>query len=186
MISERAFTDAAQELNCELAAIKAVAEVESNGRGTLPNGEPKILFEAHKFSERTNGRYDVSHPRLSSPEWNRKLYVGGEKEHFRLQQAVKLDRTAALESTSWGMFQIMGFNWAACGFASLQDFINAMYAGEDSQLSAFVGFIKNNPKLLRAIQNKKWATFALNYNGKGYKLNKYDVKLEQAYKRFLN
>lgn len=30
------------------------------------------------------------------------------KQYERLNEAIKLDRTAALESASWGMFQIMG------------------------------------------------------------------------------
>lgn len=185
-IGERDYNEAAQELECEVAAIRAVAAVESSGASLLPNGQPKILFEAHHFSRLTDGKYNVTHPRISSPTWNRKLYVGGAGEHHRLEQAAGLDRNAALQSASWGMFQIMGFNWKRCGFKSLQEFINTIYQGEVGQLKAFVGFIKSDPKLLTAIQKKKWKQFALNYNGSGYAENKYDVKLEQAYKRFLN
>lgn len=185
-LSERDYVDAAQALGCEVAAIKAVALVESSGSGMLPSGEPKILFEAHHFSRLTQGKYDVTHPRISSPTWNKKLYSGGAAEHFRLQQASKLDRKAALMSASWGMFQIMGFNWKACGYGNLQQFINAMYSGAAGQLKAFVGFIKSNPTLLNAIQKKKWKAFAKAYNGPGYAANSYDVKIEQAYKSFLH
>lgn len=186
MISERAYIDAAQELEVELAAIKAVVDVESNGEAFLPDGRPKILFEAHHFSRLTKHKYDATHPRISSRKWNRKLYQGGTKEHFRLEEAVKLDRQAALQSASWGMFQIMGFNFAACGFQTVQKFVNAIYKGEDEQFKAFCTFLLNNPRMLRALQRKKWDQFADAYNGPGYKLNRYDTKLEAAYKRNLH
>lgn len=185
-ISERDYIDAAQELGCEVAAIKAVAQVEAGSAAFLQDGTPKILFEAHHFSRLTNHKYDITHPKISSPTWKRSLYVGGNGEHIRLQVASNLDRTAALQSASWGMFQIMGFNWQACGYKSLQAFINDMYEGEAGHLRAFVGFIKKNTNLLTAIRKKKWAAFANGYNGPGYKENNYDVKLEQAYKRFLH
>jgi hypothetical protein len=186
MITERDYIDAAQELGCEVAAVKAVADVESSGDAFLPNGEPKILFEAHHFSRLTNHEFDVTHARISSKKWNRKLYIGGAAEHFRLQQAVALNREAALQSASWGMFQIMGFNWKACGFKNVQQFVNAMCKDESSQFKAFVGFVKSDKGMLTALQKKKWAAFAEAYNGPGYKENKYDVKLEQAYKRHIH
>lgn len=34
---------AARALDCEVALIKAVSEVESSGSGFLPSGKPKIL-----------------------------------------------------------------------------------------------------------------------------------------------
>lgn len=185
-IGERDYIEAAQELGCEVAAIKAVAQVEAGSDAELSDGSPKILFEAHHFSRLTNHKYDVTFPKISSRVWNKKLYVGGKGEHFRLQIATKLDRDAALQSASWGMFQIMGFNWAACGYKSLQDFINDMYAGEVGHLRAFVGFIRKNPSLLTAIRKKKWAAFASGYNGPAYRENNYDIKLEQAYRRFLH
>lgn len=186
-ISERDYIDAAQELECEVSAIKAVADVESSGDAILPNGQPKILFEAHHFSRLTNGKYDITYPRLSSPTWNKALYIGGTGEHKRLQQATMLDRDAALQATSWGMFQIMGFNYKRCGYYQIQDFINVIYnQGELGQLKIFIRFIKSDPKLLSALQKKRWVLFAKYYNGAGYKANNYDVKLEQAYKRFLH
>lgn len=186
MISERDYIDAAQELDCEVNAIKAVAQVEANGKAFLADGQPKILFEAHHFSRLTDHKYDATHPRISSKKRNSNLYIGGSKEHFRLQQAIKLDRNAALQSTSWGMFQIMGFNYKHCGFVSIQQFINAMYKDESAQFKAFVQFVKSDRGLLVALQKKKWAAFAKGYNGPSYKANKYDVRLEQAYKAFLH
>lgn len=185
MLTEGDFAWAAGELDCEVAAIRAIAKVESNGAAFLENGEPKILFEAHIFSELTNHAYDVTHSRISCKTWSRNLYQGGVAEHYRLRIAANLDREAALQSASWGMFQILGRNWKACGFDSLQEFINCMYQSERGQLEAFVGFIKHEG-IAKALREKNWKLVARKYNGPKYYLNQYDKKMEKAYKEFLH
>lgn len=182
MLTERDFQVAAAELGCSVAAIKAVAEVESSGAGTLPSGEPKILFESHIFSRLTGHRYDRSHPTISSRAWNRALYKGGKAEHARLAQAVALDRNAALQAASFGAFQILGVNWSRCGYASLQAFINDAYAGDAGQLRMFVGFVKG-AGLADELQRLDWTGLARVYNGANFAINKYDVKLAAAYRR---
>lgn len=184
MLREEDYQRAANELHVEPACIKAVTEVETGGKGGfIDTGEPKILFEAHVFSRLTNHIYDNSHPKISSTTWNKSLYVGGKAEHIRLQEAAKLDRNAALQSASWGLFQIMGANWKACGCESLQDFINKSYRSEADQLDLFVGCLRTQ-QLDRFLRTKDWAKFASLYNGKGYKANRYDEKLASAYIRF--
>jgi len=184
-LTDTDFKEAADSIGCTVAVVKAVKEVESNGKGFLPDGQPAILFEAHKFSEFTNGQYDRSHPTISSSRWNKRLYKGGVAEHVRLVNASALNRDAALKSASWGLFQIMGFNWRLCGYSSLQAFINAMYRSEGEQLKAFIGFVKSQ-RLDRHLRNLNWAKFAEGYNGSAYKENKYDTKLAAAYKKYLN
>lgn len=188
-LTDADFARAAKELNCDEAAIRAVAEVESPGKGFLPCGIPVMLFEAHIFSKETKHKYDKTHPNISSLRWNRKLYATGadwiergRKEAQRLELASSLNRTAALKSASYGRFQIMGFNWELCGYKSLQDFINAMWKNEGQQLDAFVQYVKAR-KLDRLIRNRDWDGFAAGYNGPSYKLNRYDDKLEAAYKK---
>lgn len=48
-LSEQDLIDFAAKYNLELAAVKAVNEVESNGKGFLLDGRPRILFEGHIF-----------------------------------------------------------------------------------------------------------------------------------------
>ena len=180
-LTEQDYINAAKELNCEVAAIKAVAEVESKGEGFLPSGEPKILFERHRFYKYTNGKYAESHPDICN-----KLQGGYGKEseqHSKLQRASKLNRDAALMSCSWGRFQIMGDNWQKLGYKSLQEFINKMYESETGHLDAFVRYIKNFG-LLNHIRNKQWDKFAFLYNGPEYKKNNYDLKMANAYNKF--
>ena len=180
-LTEQDFKNAAKELNCEIAAIKAVAEVESKSDGFLPTGEPVILFERHIFSKLTKGLFDKSHPNISNPTPGG--YGTVSQQHKRLQAAVALDRNAALMSASWGKFQIMGFNFTLAGYNSLQQFVTAMYTSEAEHLKAFVEYIKNT-FLDDELRDKRWKDFARKYNGPAYYKNKYDTKLEAAYKKY--
>lgn len=177
------FEDDAAKIGCEVEAIMAVAAVESRGGGFDPEGFPKTLFEGHWFHKLTKGKFSESHPTLSYPTWTRKFYgKTWQEEKVRLQQAIALDRNAALMSASWGMFQIMGLNHAKCGYKTVQQFVNAMCKDENSQLEAFTQFVINSG-LSDELQEKRWADFARLYNGPSYAVNKYDVKMAQAYEK---
>ncbi len=182
-LTEQNFKDTANLLLVEVAVIKAVAEVESRGDGFFTDGRPKILFEAHIFGSQTKYKYNDTHPNISCKKWDKKLYKGGIKEYDRLNEAIKLDKDAALKSTSWGKFQVMGFNHKICGWDTVQSFVNDMYKDENEHLKAFIGFIRYN-KLEKYLQSKEWAKFAKAYNGPAYAQNKYDIKMEKAYEKY--
>lgn len=175
------FLKAAEALGVDVRCIKAVTQVESRGSGFLASGEPIILFERHwmyKLLKAKTGKEpeitEVCNPKAGG-------YAGGAGEHIRLNTAVMLDRECALQSASWGLFQIMGFHWKALGYSSIQAFINDQYKSEDSQMQTFIRFIKINPSMHTALKNKDWSKFAKLYNGPNFAINKYDLKLEVAY-----
>lgn len=177
----------AARLEVELAALRAVAEVESAGSGFLPppDRRPKVLFEGHVFHRLTAGRYGASHPNLSYPKWDRTQYAGSlAGEWKRLDRAATLDPAAAMQSASWGAFQIMGFNYPLCGFDSVGAFVERQSSGADGQLETFASFIaRPGSPLLQPLRRKDWARFARLYNGPGYAQNSYDQKLAAAYAR---
>ena len=180
-LTNKDITNAAKNIGCDEAAIRAVVDVESRGNGFLSSGEPVILFEGHVFHRLTGGKYStIENHNISHPAWLRKYYR--QDQHQRLQKASALDRDAALKSASWGLFQIMGFNHKSAGFRNLQDFINAMYHSEGRQLEAFVNFIKSEG-IAKHLISKNWSEFARRYNGKSYKANRYDTRLQKAYQR---
>ena len=184
LITEQDFAAAAKILGCNVATIKAVAEVEAPRGGFNPDDTPVTLFEGHKFSKFTQGQHDAAHPDLSYPRWTRNFYgKTWQQEQDRLQRAMALDREAALCSASWGKFQIMGFNYALAGFITAQKFVNAMYKSEGEQLLAFVQFCKSSG-LQGALKARDWDTFAAGYNGPAYAENRYDEKLAGAYSKY--
>lgn len=180
--------EAAKRLGVSEPHVRAVIAVEAGGSGFLGRYEndpclPKILFEAHVFSRETDHRFDSSHPSLSSRTWNKDLYAGGIREHDRLRDAAKLDFVAAHRSASWGMFQIMGFNHEAAGYADVLDFVGSQFVSEGLQLLAGVHFILTKG-LQEPLARNDWAAFALGYNGEAYRENRYDEKLAAAYFRY--
>jgi len=175
--SDGAIEEAASKLDCEVAAIRAVIAVESSG-GFFGDKRPKILFERHYFSRLTNHKFDAGNPDISSKK--PRGYIGGPAEYDRLRRAMALDEPAALQSASWGAFQIMGENWKVCGYSTVDEFIDAMVASEDQQLDAFVRFVKSK-KLDDELRRFDWEGFARGYNGSGYKENDYDKKLAAAF-----
>lgn len=180
------YAKAAAILGCTVPAIRAVARVESLGGGFNDDGTPITLFEGHKFHEYTAGKFDNKAPTLSFKKWTRKHYgQTWQAEQARLQNAMELDRPAALSAASWGMFQILGRNYAIAGFDNLQTFINAMYRDEPSQLMAFAAFVVNTG-LAPALRRHDWQTFARIYNGKRYAENNYDKRMATAFEFFTN
>lgn len=175
-----AYVEAAEVLGCSVAAIRAVASVESAGAGFLIDGRPKILFERHVFHKLTAGRHATS-PAISSPRSGG--YLGGAREYDRLRQAMALDRRAALQSASWGRFQVMGFNHAACDHGDVESLVRAMVSGEPAQLAAFVAYIRSNG-LDDELRARDWPGFARGYNGSAYARNAYDVRMAQAFETF--
>ncbi|MBW1252753.1 N-acetylmuramidase domain-containing protein [Pantoea allii] len=177
VFSNEQLTQAAKELGCEIAAIKSVVLTETPRGAFDENGRPTILYERHYFHRLTNGKYD-SDPEISNK--NSGGYGKFSAQYGKLNKAIALDKNAALQSASWGAFQIMGENYRAAGFGSVNDFVKSMETVQ-GQLDAFVNFIKNTPNLLPALQNKQWSTFARTYNGPKYRQNDYDNKLANNY-----
>lgn len=183
------YVDAATYLGCEEAAIRAVDEVESGGSGFLPDGKLKVLFEGHIFHRYTKGKYAASNPDICYPSWTTKFYTKGntqqrgDGELARLQRAMKLDKKAALMSASYGRFQVMGFNFAVCGYKDVETFFEDMQADETKHLEAFINYVTHN-RLDDELINLDWARFARGYNGPEYSKNAYDTKLRRAYERW--
>jgi hypothetical protein len=193
MIAKSDFIAVADKLKLNVAALMAVAEVESSGSGmtTLEGKDvPTILFEPHVYYSELKAAGINPELHLKGNEdilyrkWKTRPYPRSQAErHAQLAKACALHREAALKSASYGRFQIMGFNHAACGCKTIQEFINAMYASEAEQLRLFGNFIEIKG-LIKYLQRRDWDNFALRYNGEGYKQHKYHVKLADAYKRY--
>jgi len=171
-----------ERLGVYAAEIWAVLTVETRGCGFLLDRRPLILFERHVFSRATRGRFDARAPEVSQPDWGG-YGAGGAHQYDRLQQAMSLDRTAALRSASWGIGQVMGFHAESVGYPDVEVFVAAMTESEDAQLAAMAEEIAAN-QLDRSLKSHDWTSFARGYNGPLYAKNQYDTRLSMAYGRF--
>lgn len=189
-------TKVAADYGLDYARVMAFLTVESGGVGFI-DGKIVIQFEPtwfHKFLT----QYQIAHSYTSIVDSaGKKKYVieakglriengvqGQISEWESFNVAFKISPKAALLSTSIGLMQIMGFNYAAMGYQSVDAMWDDFKAGELQQIAGGVRFIKNNVSLYNALRNKDWAKVAYYYNGPNYEVNNYDNKLEAAYKKY--
>jgi len=177
------FEEVAAQLGCEPEAVQAVVEVESGRLGAFAaDGRPIILFEPHIFSRRTNRQYDASHPNISYRSWDASKYPRTQDGRWaQLREAYALDPENAVASASYGLFQIMGFNHAACGFDTPKTFVTDMCRSQKQQLKAFAAFVRSN-NLADELVRKDWEGFARGYNGSG-QVERYGGLMRDAYNR---
>jgi hypothetical protein len=174
------FEAVAGRLGCEWEAVAAVAQVESGPLGGFASdGRPIILFERHLFSSKTHRAYDTTNPNVSNKTPGG--YPRSQADRWaQLAEAYALDPEAALQSASYGRFQVLGQNYPNLGMANAHQYVSKLAISEKDQLEAFEGFVKAN-HLDTALKNKNWAQFAAGYNGPGYAANQYDQKMANAY-----
>lgn len=181
--AEADYTAAATRLMWPVSHVKAFADVESSGQTSwVVNGSilPPVRLEAQWFHKLTGGRFDATNPDLSSPEWDPSLAATTQKGAWdQVHAAEALDKEAADQAASWGAFQIMGFNYGQCGFASIDEFVADMMKSASGQMDAFVRFIESEPALLVAGREGDWATCETLYNGGGQG-GAYAAKLKAA------
>lgn len=179
-LSADAIASAANSLCAAAPEIWTVLNVETRGCGYLADRRPAILFERHIFSHLTNGRFDICD--VSNP-FPGGYGADGAHQYDRLAAALALDRTAALQSASWGMAQVMGENFACGGFSDVESMVSAMCDSEDAQLACFVGFLKMN-RLDGFLRSHDWCSLARGYNGSTFAQNQYDQKLAAQFAKF--
>ncbi|MBO3274765.1 N-acetylmuramidase domain-containing protein [Pseudomonas schmalbachii] len=180
-LSDEGMDEVCDTLGITESEVWAVLTVETRGFGFLTDRRPQILFERHVFHRLTKGAHDAGNADISHPKAGG--YIGGAGEYGRLEKAMKLDKTAALQSASWGIGQVMGFNFKVAGFTSTDKLVAAMVKDENSQLLAMANFIKGN-NLAGALQRNNWVSFARGYNGPEFKRNEYDSRLAAAHAKF--
>jgi uncharacterized protein YgiM (DUF1202 family) len=163
----------------------AVLCVESAGKGFEQNNADRMIirFENHKFwsfwGKRQAEKFS-QHFRYSSAEpWKGHQWRSAATdpwEDFHGSQAAEwnvlefargLDDTAALKSISMGAPQIMGFNFASMGFASVQDMFEKFSKDIRYHIIGFFDFLAATKPMLGALKEHDFAGFATLYNGLG-------------------
>ena len=161
-----------------------MAKVESGGAGFLPSGHPKILWERHHFWK----RLQLAAPLISNPKpggYTLDANRNGVNDSWeKLAEAAMHAPAWAIESCSWGRFQVMGFWWKPLGYASAIDFAWSMRESEAGHFEALVRYIQHNKLAgaFRALSSDPEAcrAFAKGYNGPGYRKFSYHQKLAEA------
>ncbi len=182
--------NAGKEINVDGSVIMAFRDVESKFNGFLPDGRAVILFERHYFYKllsQLKGEKFADSVSAKNPDiCNTKPggYKGGTAEWTRLTRAEAINNHCAIQSASWGMFQVMGAYYKLAGYNTPEELVQAYGESEKAHLEGLIKFIKSNPKLLKACQQKDAVHIAMYYNGAGYAVNQYDKLIAQAIKKY--
>jgi len=168
--------------------MEAVAEVESAGSGFLADGRVKILFEGHVFWRRLQA-YGIDPMQHVSGNgdvlyhlWTKRHYVGGAGEYDRLNRAARIHEVAAYDATSWGKFQILGEHAVRLGYGDSVRFAGQMALHEREHLDAFLRYCREYG-LIDELRRQDTPAFARAYNGPRYTRNRYDEKIDRAYRK---
>lgn len=197
LLKESDLVEGAKRLGISVNVIKAIAEVETMGEGYLKNGKPKILFERHrmyfylskKFGKTKANNLMAQYPNIVNTKTGG--YHGGTAEYTRLGLAKQLDAECALQSASWGRFQLMGENWKELGYSSVQEFVAQHEQSESLQFEAFLRYCETKSgevddkkwMLIDALRQENWHVVFSLYNGKNYKKLGYDTKFLRVMNR---
>ena len=183
---KRAIADTGTQI--EYAALMSFISVESGGRGFCPKtGKPMIQFEPKWFSKKSG--IEISH--TNSYSWDENQIEIQPAEWKAFSEAFRINPDAAMESTSIGLPQIMGFHWKRLGYPSVGDMWDDFKRSETHQIKALIKFIETDSRLLKALLEKDWHKVAMIYNGTGYAVlahkigrEPYNISMAKAYEKF--
>lgn len=166
------------------AALLAFISVETGGKGfDEKTGKIIIQFEPAHFRKKApfapSGKWSVNGVERQAAEW------------IAFNDAFRKNPEAAMESTSIGLGQIMGFHYKRLGYTSVGTMWDAAKSGIETQIEQILKFITTDIKLLSAIHACDWDGVATRYNGAGYKAlakkigrEPYDISLAKAYTKY--
>lgn len=178
------YDEVADVLEIDSKILKAFVEVETNSTNLL-DGRLIIRWETHWFKKYTNYNILVHGPR----GYINKECQDSEWEAFTRARDLLCEGKYAREaylSTSFGVGQVMGFNYHNLGFDSPQRMAEFIGESEENGIRSIGMFIKSHSKLLQACKDLDFAKIAYYYNGSAYARNKYDIKMKAEYDRLKN
>lgn len=191
--------DLARENEYTFDNLMAVIKVESGGIGFAEDGKIIIQFEPSWFIRKAPKEYS-EYLQLKKAGLDRNFHLTSDQskklsmwtsilangvdgkalEWKAFNFAFAINPNAAMESTSVGLMQVMGFHYSLLGFKTVGSMWDYAKVSERNQLDLAIRFIKSNKKLDQALKSGDAATFAYYYNGSGYKQFKYDTRLIAA------
>jgi len=177
--------------NIEIAALMAFMEVESGFKKPHPG---LVRFEPHVWYKRGGAqgipyragksKCDEGYKGKDCGTKTKVDYTSANTNRAAFDRAAKMDLRLAVISTSWGSFQVMGFNMgpiidAAFG-GSYDKFVQQFDSDPDElNVNMVCHFIAKRGNLQSALANKDWRSVSKIYNGS----YGYAKRFEPAYAR---
>jgi hypothetical protein len=190
----KSIVEAANANGIEPPALLALVEVETSGNPFEQDGRtPALLYERHqayRIAGKVSRALQAAFVRagLALVKWAPKTQYKDQgtsaKRLALIGRARAIDAEVANQSASWGVGQTMGFLYRELGFGSACAMVDHMTGNLAGQIECMVREIKNK-HLIEPLNRHEWPHVALIYNGKSYAVNRYDVRLADAHKRWV-
>lgn len=181
-LTKAQISEIAKSIGLEYADLMAFISVESGGAGFI-NGRIVIQFEPSWFKKLA--------PFAPSGKWSINKVENQAAEYIAFSDAFRKDPKKAMESTSWGQGQIMGYHYARLGYKTIDDMVNDFKKGDYQQIQGIAKFIATSPALFREIKKRDWHLVAVLYNGAKYKelaakynREPYNISLAKAHLKY--
>lgn len=143
----------------------AVFCVESKQAYDPKTGLVIIRYEPHIFTRKSGKTVSASRGGQSA-EW------------INIKRAAEVDEEAAFLATSFGLPQLMGFNWEVTGLRSVFEVATEFQRSCRVQVKGFFDFVEKN-NLTKYVLRGDWSTFTRYYNGPG-QVEYYSGELRKA------
>lgn len=161
-------------------AYKETADLE----GSYSSGALNALYEDHVAYRNTNGaiRQRLTDNKLAAKGWRDLPYPSSPYPAIDKCVAIAGVEVAAL-SSSWGMYQLLGENYAMLGFETAADMVAWLAISEINQFLGWIKFI-DATNIRHKLIAEDWDGYSLAYNGKAYKSHNYHKKLQALAVKF--
>jgi len=166
----------AKKIGIPPAVMAAFRAVESGGNPAA------IRFEPHLFNKESSTKVPYTDTGKGFS------MVASETNKAAFDRAYAINKGAAIRSTSWGSYQVLG--WALLSIPEIggdvNKAVNSFYADPNRISQEMVAsWFRRSPKAVQYANNLNFSDLARTYNGPLYANNRYDSKLKQAYDKAL-
>ena len=183
----------------DVASTVAVLCVESSGKGFEHSNQNRMIirFENHKFwkywgkenpeqykrhFQYQSGKVWKGHLWRRSPQDDWTTFHGKQSREWEVFNfARSIDTDAAMLSISMGAPQIMGFHHERIGYPSVADMFDHFSQDIGAQIRGLFDFF--DTRMITALRDLDFVTFAARYNGSGQK-EKYGKWISEHYQAF--
>lgn len=162
-----AILEHANAAQVEPAVALAIFAVESKRAYDPTTGLVIVRFEPKVFLRRSSGRLVTSDHSSQLAEWQ------------AVEAAYAINPKAALESASYGLPQLMGFNFGVTTHPDARSLLLAFQRSAREQVAGFFGFVTAND-LVDVARERRFVDFARRYNGIG-KEQLYAAKMKRYF-----
>ena len=171
---------AADDLGLDVKVVQAIEAVESGGKPCAVRFEPHVFHRKAKKAGKAHLNSQIPFTRNSSVPFSR---VRAETNEAALNHAMTVHPTFALESTSFGLYQVMGSGFPRSSSDPKGELARFRADCTNVSYELLAGWFRKsyNKSALQAAKDRDWRKLASKYNGPA-NVDKYAPRLESEYR----